>query len=432
MNSLTKGIESVIKNAIEEYVQSISTKYEDIDIDDLEELWNEVSKTMKISVSTKSAKTPVNASKPSSKATSNDSDGDGCPYKFIKGAKQDQTCGSKAKEGNVYCSRHKKYEGTEQKERKASPIPKKGTIKPSKSKSRSPAKAVQRVLRKHKTLSKLWHPETGLYFRSDNERVVVGKIVDDKLVDLTEEDIDECRRWSFSFVPPNEAELEGDSSSDEDDEKKETSQKVSIYMVAASSSASGQKFWECKIDGVNYTTRHGKVGNDGTTKEKVFDTFLDAMKEFTKMVKTKTKKGYVDDNSASTLVEEEPKKVSKKKDKVKEEEPKKVSKKDKKVTPPPSPVSSVKSSKSSKKKDSEKFRDPSDIEDALNELQGASSDNSDVEEEEETKTLGKKFIPDALVLSKKATADDDEEEFEDDEEMLVEEYEEVEYDEVEE
>ena len=43
MNSLTKGIESAIQSAIEEYVRCISSKYEEIKVEDLEKLWNDVS-----------------------------------------------------------------------------------------------------------------------------------------------------------------------------------------------------------------------------------------------------------------------------------------------------------------------------------------------------------------------------------------------------
>ena len=381
MNSLTKGIESAIKNAIEEYVQCISQKYEEIDIDDLEELWNDVSKSMKISVTMKS---PGKAT--TTKTNSVDSaDPNGCPYKFIKGAKQDTTCGAKAKEGNVYCSRHKKYEGTEPKERKSSPDPKRSTVKSNKSKSRSPAKSTQRVLRKNKKLDKLWHPETGLVFKSAKERTVVGKCVDDKLIDLTEEDIEECRKWGFSFVPLDDEDEsdEGNESSDDEKSVVTTSKERFIYMEAPSSSASGKKFWECKVVGETYTTCHGKVGKDGSTKEKTFESFDLAAKEMDKMIKAKSKKGY----------EETPKKVSKKKE--------------------------------SKEESKDSFRTPSDIEDALNELQGTSSDEKEEELEDFENAAGKKFIPNALGLSGKAVAappndeDDDEEE-----EMLIEEFEE--------
>jgi len=50
MNSLMKGIESSIKKAVEEFSNLIIAKHDDIDSDELEELWNDVSKNMKISV----------------------------------------------------------------------------------------------------------------------------------------------------------------------------------------------------------------------------------------------------------------------------------------------------------------------------------------------------------------------------------------------
>jgi predicted DNA-binding WGR domain protein len=371
MNSLTKGIEYAIKNAIDEYVKCISTKCEDIDIDDLGELWDEVSKSIKISVTMKSA----------IKARSVDTtDTVGCSYMFIKGAKQDQTCGAKTKAGNVYCSRHKKYEGTEQKERKSPPDPRRSTVKP-KSKSRSPVKEKQRVLRKNKTLDKLWHPETGLVFKSAKERTVIGKCVDEKIVNLKEEDIDECRKWGFSFIPLEDpdADLEEDNSSDE--EEVDTAPKErSIYMEAPSSSASGKKFWECKVSGENYSTNHGKVGKKGITKEKIFESFAIASKEMDKIVKTKSKKGYKVVTTATVVKETQVK----------------------------------------KSRVDDCFKDPSDIEDVLDELQGDSSDNSDLEEEH---GIGKKFIPNALGLRGKATAlplDDDDE----NEDMLIEDFDE--------
>ena len=375
MNSLTKGIESAIKNAIEEYLQCISTKYEEIDIDDLEELWNDVSKSMKISVTMKSSGKATTTKTESSALA----DPNGCPYKFIKGAKQDQTCGSKAKEGNVYCSRHRKHEGTEPNERKSSPDPKRSTVKPEKSKSFSHVKSIQRVLRHNKKLDTLWHPETCLVFKSAKERTVVGKWVDDKLVDLTEDDIDECRRWGFAFVPI-EDEDEGDDSSD--DEKEAPVEKMKerfIYMEAPSSSASGKKLWECKVVGEKYTTRHGKVGKDCSTKEKTFESFELAVKEMDNMIKAKSKKGYEE--------------------------------------------------KTPNGKSNDSFLTPSDIEDVLNEIQGTSSEEEELEDFKNK--AGQKFIPNALGLSGKSAAshpdeedEEDEDEDEEEEEMLIDEFEE--------
>lgn len=399
MNSLVEGLESVIKNAIEEFAMSITSKYDNIDAKDLEELWNDVSQTMKISVT---AKKVTRLPSKSSEATK-ESNSNSCPYKFIKGAKQDQLCGSKVKDGNVYCSRHKKYEGVEQKERKTTPIPKRGTIQASiKTKSRSPAKTTQRIIRKHKGLGKLWHPESGLVIRSHDERVVIGKIVNDKLVDLTEGDLDECRRWGFPFVHPNDAVLENEISSDT--KKSKQNESVNVYLVADSSSPSGKKFWECTISGVNYTTRHGKVGNNGTTKTKVFDTHEDALNEMNRMVKNKTKKGYIKSKESVSNISTPSSPTSKK-------ESKKKNKKD------------GKNKKSGKSEIG--FNNSSDIENILDVLQGESPNISD----EDTPIIAKDFISNALGIEKKLKKKvevNDEEVNEEDEKMLIEEYEEVE------
>ena len=52
------------------------------------------------------------------------------------------------------------------------------------------------------------------------------------------------------------------------------------------------KFWEITWDDTEVTTRYGKIGTDGQSTEKSFDSHEAAEKEFTKLVKEKTKKGY--------------------------------------------------------------------------------------------------------------------------------------------
>ena len=48
MCSITKEIESVIKNSIEEYIQCICSKYQEIRPSDLQEIWNDISKERKV------------------------------------------------------------------------------------------------------------------------------------------------------------------------------------------------------------------------------------------------------------------------------------------------------------------------------------------------------------------------------------------------
>ena len=119
MNSLTSGIEAAIKLAIEEYVECITSKYKDIKSEDLEKMWNSVSKSMKITVSSKKTEITSPPPKKPSDADSVSENGDGCTYKFIKGTRKGEDCGGKTKDDNTYCSRHKKFEGTTQTEKKA-------------------------------------------------------------------------------------------------------------------------------------------------------------------------------------------------------------------------------------------------------------------------------------------------------------------------
>ena len=422
MNSLTKVIESAIKNAIEEYVQCISQKYDDVDVDELENIWNDVSKTMKISVSFKKS-TDGNSTTSSPKKGDDNSD---CPYLYIKGDKKGQPCGAKAKEGNIYCSRHKKHEGTIPKERTALPETKKSSIRPNKSKSRSPAKSVQRVLRKHKEIGKLWHPESTLVFRSAKDRIVIGKCVENKLVPLVKSDYDECRKWCFAFEQPEESDdddLKEEPEKDSEEEEEETGEKVSIYLTVDSSSGSREKFWECTVEGCNYSTRHGKIGKDGTTKNKEFDTYDLALAEMKKSVKSKKKKGYVERKSKDVKTRSRSPVPSSEEVSVNQTTKKKHSRR----------------SKSSMSSDSGN-ENVSDIERTINELQNSPrkdekeeedeieeiEDEDEEIEDEDEKLIGKDFIPRALGLKGRAMRvpigdkeEEDEDEEEDDEDDFM-------------
>ncbi len=55
---------------------------------------------------------------------------------------------------------------------------------------------------------------------------------------------------------------------------------------------SSSKFWEIKMTGTDVTTRYGKIGTDGQNTLKQFGDAAAATKEYEKLVKEKTKKGY--------------------------------------------------------------------------------------------------------------------------------------------
>ncbi|QGM46401.1 WGR and DUF4132 domain-containing protein [Methylocystis heyeri] len=53
------------------------------------------------------------------------------------------------------------------------------------------------------------------------------------------------------------------------------------------------KFWEGRVDGETLTVRFGRIGTNGQTKDKTFASAAAAQKEFDKLTKEKTSKGYV-------------------------------------------------------------------------------------------------------------------------------------------
>lgn len=93
-----------------------------------------------------------------------------------------------------------------------------------------------------------------------------------------------------------------------DDEEEEKPKKKAAAKTAAKSSKGGakgpryfefvegssSKFWEIELDGTSFTTRYGKIGTDGQTSLKEWDSEEKAKKEYDKLVNEKTKKGYIE------------------------------------------------------------------------------------------------------------------------------------------
>jgi hypothetical protein len=206
MQSLIEEIKKTINTSVSEFVQNVATKY-NLNNDDLMKMWDQTSasdtiqssKTIAKPSTTKIVKEIVQKSPEGSLAG-----GDGCPYIYTKGEKEGQTCNIKPKGGTVFCTRHKKYEGTEPKQKKVLPSSKK-SISPNSGVKKIPAvNAVNTVLRKNKALDKLWHLATGMVFKSVKERVVIGKCVDDKLLPLSSDDIEVCMAHGFAYENPEE------------------------------------------------------------------------------------------------------------------------------------------------------------------------------------------------------------------------------------
>ena len=209
---LFKNIENIISANIAEYITRVSVKY-DISSEELENMWQIICNggseipTVKVEKKEKA--------KPASKKKSNDDTASvsgasvksknknvegGCPYTFIKGKDEGTICNSKPKDGGEYCSRHQKCEGVGQKDKKKIPVAKKSVSSKVSSPKVSPAKkSTEKVLRLNKEIDKFWNPESGLVFKSKDDRVVIGSYKDDKFEKLTNDDIATCEKYGFKY-----------------------------------------------------------------------------------------------------------------------------------------------------------------------------------------------------------------------------------------
>ncbi len=71
----------------------------------------------------------------------------------------------------------------------------------------------KKVLKKHKLLNKIWHPESKLVFKSAKEKLVIGRLEDNDFISLDEEALDACEEWGFKYDPSL---VEGSDSDSED------------------------------------------------------------------------------------------------------------------------------------------------------------------------------------------------------------------------
>src|SRR5215207_7243286 len=71
------------------------------------------------------------------------------------------------------------------------------------------------------------------------------------------------------------------------------------------SDAKSHKFWSIEVSGNSFTVTYGKIGSAGQTQTKTFPTPQKAQAEADKLIKEKTKKGYVETTAAATAPEAE-------------------------------------------------------------------------------------------------------------------------------
>ena len=68
------------------------------------------------------------------------------------------------------------------------------------------------------------------------------------------------------------------------------------YTGPSSENKSGaaSKFWEVTVEGSDINIRYGKIGVNGQTTVKEFGSNAEALEQVEKLIKEKTKKGYVE------------------------------------------------------------------------------------------------------------------------------------------
>jgi len=86
------------------------------------------------------------------------------------------------------------------------------------------------VLKKLNTHNTIWHPESTLVFKSQKDRLVIGRYVDDKIIPLDEEALSLCETWKFK---PDESLFEGEEEVekvDEEESEEENTEQVSVVV----------------------------------------------------------------------------------------------------------------------------------------------------------------------------------------------------------
>lgn len=230
MDSLSKSLYSVVSSAIEQFAQVISENCE-LSKDDILNLWNEkASSELKVEKKSKSSQPrekKVAQKSESSSSSSSVSESQTCTYVFKKGKNNGSTCTSKVFENSEFCKKHKGKdgEGGDEKPEKAEKKPTKTKAKKdtkekdspviSKIKESTPSLVIRR--NKHGNYE---HIETGLVLDKDTKEVF-GRQTESGVVNLTSDDIEQCKKYNFKYKIPETIQKSRDDDNAEDEEEEE-------------------------------------------------------------------------------------------------------------------------------------------------------------------------------------------------------------------
>ena len=163
MDRITADLSNIIKNLFENYGTEIMKKYDNITSEDLERIWDKLPDNLNIKL----------VIEKKSEQFSN------CCYVFTKGNKNGQLCNARTKNGK-YCSRH-------------------STVRIPILKDNQQDDPKKIVISLNKNIGKYCHKETGMVFKSLDEKVVIGHLSKNSIEDLTENHIEICKQWGFAI-----------------------------------------------------------------------------------------------------------------------------------------------------------------------------------------------------------------------------------------
>lgn len=186
-----------IQLVIDAFISTIETKL-NIDKTVLQKLWKQTNLELE------KTKVPIETKKGEEKKNTSSLV---CPYIFSKGQNQGKVCGKKSKNGEEYCSLHRK---------KGETTKRSSTVSNSSVKSSdTTASKSEIILKKYGDDGKhLIHSETQFIF-DRLTKSVIGRLYKNKIVPLTLDDQESCNKWRFKVFEPeqeiSDLEIEGEN-----------------------------------------------------------------------------------------------------------------------------------------------------------------------------------------------------------------------------
>jgi hypothetical protein len=182
MTTILQQITQLLDNTGNLFIDKINQQY-NIDKTELLSIWNEVLSLPIENNNNNVNNTPKNIKipKPVVSSTMQTTLSGGCPFVLLRGLRKGNNCNSKVASGKTYCNRHQKEENkiVKQVEEKKSDD-------------------TMSFIRNNK-LKKPWNPINKFVLESNKDKYVIGKYIDNELLDLDKDDIEECKKYGYKY-----------------------------------------------------------------------------------------------------------------------------------------------------------------------------------------------------------------------------------------